>query len=94
MKNRYNIYKLKEKKKDNLLDKLKEVNLLKQKAIDKNNYVLTFYFSEQLKDNPVWWYFLYKDFFNENTKEPRNMSYYAILLIEQKIMKIINTLLV
>ncbi|WJG25192.1 TIGR04141 family sporadically distributed protein [Vibrio furnissii] len=84
MKNRYNIYKLKEKKKDNLLDKLKEVNLLKQKAIDKNNYVLTFYFSEQLKDNPVWWYFLYKDFFNENTKEPRNMSYYAILLIEQK----------
>ncbi|MBP1125293.1 MULTISPECIES: hypothetical protein [Pseudomonas] len=69
MSNTYNIYKIKHHKIKELKEKLKSVGLVEQKTLHAFNYSNTFYFSENIKGNDVWWWETYKEFFNDNIKE-------------------------
>jgi uncharacterized protein (TIGR04141 family) len=84
MKNTYNIYRMPKKNDVALNRKIKEVGLIEQKTINYESYELTFYFSENLQGNPIWWYSTYKDFFLPQTIEPKNMFFYGLLVIENK----------
>lgn len=81
MPNTYNIYKIKHHKVKELKDKLKSVGLVEQKTLPTLNYSKTFYFSENIKGNDVWWWKTYREFFNDDVKEPKNTltlaCYYA-----------------
>lgn len=83
MQSSYNVYRMKNKKMALLEKKMQEINLIKQKSQMHNGYKLTFYFSEDLKGNSIWWYKTYFDFFKDGIKEPTNRFYYGLLLIEK-----------
>lgn len=80
MSNTYNIYKVLSEKKADLLKKIESVGLLEHKRQIYDNYEMTFYFSEDVEGNDVWWYETYKDFFNPNTKSPKNIFYFGLLI--------------
>lgn len=80
MSNTYNIYSVIPEKFDDLLAKLKSVGLEEQKTSEVEGYKMTFYFSENLTGNEVWWWGTYKDFFNDDVKEPKNFFYYGVLI--------------
>ena len=83
MANRYNIYKLKIGSLNKLVRKVTNEGLIKQKTIQNGDYQLTFYFSENVEGNDVWWYTAYKDFFKEGIEEPQNYFYFGLLIIEK-----------
>lgn len=56
MANTYNIYKVKPAKLDKLKEKLISVGLVEQKTLQKDGYLKTFYFSEKVEGNEVWWW--------------------------------------
>jgi len=82
MSNTYNIYKIKHHKIKELKEKLKSVGLVEQKTLHAFNYSNTFYFSENIKGNDVWWWETYKEFFNDNIKEPKNTFNFGVLLCQ------------
>lgn len=82
MPNTYNIYKIKHHKIKELKEKLKSVGLVEQKTLPVSNYSKTFYFSENIKGNDVWWWEIYKEFFNDNVKEPKNTFNFGVLLCQ------------
>ncbi|MFH3639517.1 sporadically distributed protein, TIGR04141 family, partial [Acinetobacter baumannii] len=65
MGNTYNIYKIRPNKYDELIEKVEKVDLIEQKTIISGNYEMTFYFSEKLKGNEIWWWTTYREFFNK-----------------------------
>jgi uncharacterized protein (TIGR04141 family) len=83
MSNRYNIYKLKSKQFDNLREKIDKEGLVEQKSKEIDGYRLIFYFSEDIDGNPIWWYETYKNFFKDGLKEPRNIFYFGLLVVEK-----------
>ena len=82
MPNTYNIYKIKHHKVKELKDKLKSVGLVEQKTLTTLNYSKTFYFSEKIKGNDVWWWETYREFFNDKVKEPKNTFNFGVLLCQ------------
>ena len=82
MANTYNIYKVKPTKLDQLKEKLKSVGLVQQKTLENDGYLKTFYFSEKVEGNDVWWWSTYRSFFNEGVKEPKNTFNFAVLLCQ------------
>lgn len=82
MANTYNIYKVKLAKIDQLKEKLKSVGLVEQKTLKKDGYAKTFYFSEKVEGNEVWWWKTYRDFFNEGIEEPKNIFNFAVLICQ------------
>lgn len=85
MANAYNIYKVKSAKLDQLKEKLKSVGLVEQKTLEKDGYLKTFYFSEKVEGNEVWWWKTYRDFFNENIEEPKNIFNFAVLICQNNV---------
>ncbi|WP_217997749.1 DUF6119 family protein [Pseudomonas syringae group genomosp. 3] len=85
MANTYNIYKVKSAKLDQLKEKLKSVGLVEQKTLEKDGYLKTFYFSEKVGGNEVWWWKTYRDFFNENIEEPKNILNFAVLICQNNV---------
>jgi uncharacterized protein (TIGR04141 family) len=82
MANTYNIYKVKSEKFEQLKEKLKSVGLIEQKTLERGGYKKTFYFSEKVEGNDVWWWETYRDFFNENIEEPKNIFNFAVLICQ------------
>jgi len=80
MSNVYNIYRMKFYNLEKLTEKIESVGLKKQKSIDCDNYTMTFYFSENIQGNEIWWWQTYKEFFNDDTPEPKNIFYYGLLV--------------
>ena len=60
MSNTYNIYRLKFEELDNLLKKINSVGLVEQKTQVYDNYEMTFFFSENIEGNDIWWHETYK----------------------------------
>lgn len=81
MSNRYNIYKLKPSCFDKLKEKIEKEGLVKQKNKENDGYRLTFYFSENIEGNPIWWYQTYKDFLKDDIEEPKNIFYFGLLIV-------------
>ncbi|TSD76152.1 sporadically distributed protein, TIGR04141 family [Pseudomonas sp. KBS0710] len=82
MPNTYNIYKIKHHKIKQLKEKLKSVGLIEQKTLPIANYSKTFYFSENIEGNNVWWWETYREFFNDKVKEPKNKFNFGVLLCQ------------
>jgi uncharacterized protein (TIGR04141 family) len=80
MSNTYNIYKIQLEKLVPLSKKLADVGLIEQKTVESGNFRLTFYFSEQVAGNTLWWRETYKDFFNDGLGDPKNIFYFGLLL--------------
>lgn len=80
MNNTYNIYKVKHSKLAQLKEKLNAVGLLEQKTLISNNYSMTFYFSDKVKGNDIWWWETYRDFFNDDVIKPINIFHFGMLL--------------
>lgn len=80
MSNTYNIYKVQFEKFAALSEKLRNVGLVEQKTIESGNFKLTFYFSENVEGNELWWWQTYQDFFKDGLGEPRNVFYFGLLL--------------
>jgi hypothetical protein len=80
MHNTYNIYKIRHERLADLSQKLTSVGLIEQKTLESNNYKMTFYFSENVDGNPIWWWQTYSDFFKEGIDEPKNYFYFGVLL--------------
>lgn len=80
MHNTYNIYKIKPEKLGQLLAKLAAVGLTEQKTLPAGDYSMTFYYSENIRGNDVWWWEVYREFFNDAVREPKNVFHFALLL--------------
>ncbi|MCD5328385.1 DUF6119 family protein [Chromobacterium piscinae] len=76
----YNIYKLRSEYLEQLLEKISSVGLAEQKTINDNGYKMTFYFSENVKGNPIWWWNTYNVFFKDGIVEPHNIFHFALLI--------------
>lgn len=83
MNNPYNIYKVKPSKLDQLKEKLAGVGLVEQKTHQADNYSMTFYFSEKIKGNDIWWWETYQNFFNNEVAKPQNIFHFGLLLCIQ-----------
>lgn len=84
MSNTYNIYRLKFEELDNLLKKINSVGLVEQKTQVYDNYEMTFFFSENIEGNDVWWHQTYKTFLNPQTKPPKNIFYFGLLICKNQ----------
>ena len=84
MSNTYNIYKVKFAEIAGLLQKIESVGLVKQKTQIYDNYDMTFYFSEEVEGNDVWWYETYKDFLNSQDELPKNVFYFGLLICKNE----------
>lgn len=65
---------------EKLIEKIESVGLKRQKSLICENYSMTFYFSENIQGNKIWWWQTYKEFFNDDTPEPKNIFYYGLLV--------------
>jgi len=77
---KYNIYKIIKSEENNLIDKLKSVNLQKTCCKEINGFKFDFYYSQDPEQIDIWWTDLYKDFF-EDIDKPKNKIYFGVLLI-------------
>lgn len=82
MANTYNIYKVKSAKLEQLKEKLESVGLVEQKTLEGDGYLKTFYFSQKIEGNEVWWWKTYREFFKENVEEPKNVFNFAVLICQ------------
>ena len=80
MSNTYNIYKINFEKINDLLNKIEFVGLVEQKTQIYDNYEMTFYFSEKIEGNDIWWYETYREFFKTDITPPKNLFYFALLI--------------
>lgn len=76
----FNIYKINQFKIDDFLEKLKYIGLKKQKTKTIENYDLTFYFSDNVKGNEIWWLKTYEEFLENKQKDKYNIFHYGLLL--------------
>jgi len=76
----YNIYRIKKTLIDKLKEKIQTTELVEQKTIKTKNFTSTFYFSENIKGNDVWWWETYKPFMKKTTSNPANVFYYGLLI--------------
>ena len=77
---KYNIYKIDKEKEEELIEKLKSVNLELSKIITVDNYKLSFYFSNEPDNISIWWTSVYSEFLEEDNI-PCNKVYFATLII-------------
>ncbi|WP_180114709.1 DUF6119 family protein [Acinetobacter sp. YH12140] len=82
--NTYNIYKLKFSEMKGLLEKLESVGLVEQKTQIYDNYEMTFYFSEKVEGNDVWWHETYKDFLISQNNSPKNIFHFGLLICKNE----------
>lgn len=80
MHNTFNIYKIKHNKLEQLLEKLRAAGLTEQKTLQPDHYSMKFFFSENIRGNDIWWWHTYREFFNENIREPKNTFHFGLLL--------------
>ncbi|HDX8340142.1 TPA: TIGR04141 family sporadically distributed protein [Aeromonas dhakensis] len=80
MSNTYNIYKVRSNKLDPLLEKVRTVGLVEQKTVNSIQYRMTFYFSEEIVGNDIWWWSTYRDFFCDHVTKPQNKFFFGLLL--------------
>ncbi len=80
MSNTYNIYKVRSNKLDLLLEKVRTVGLIEQKTVNSIKYRMTFYFSEEIVGNDIWWWSTYRDFFCDHVTKPQNKFFFGLLL--------------
>lgn len=84
MSNAYNIYKIKFSEMDGLLEKIESVGLVEQKTQIYDNYEMTFYFSEKVEGNDVWWHETYKEFLISQDNSPKNIFYFGLLICKNE----------
>lgn len=65
---------------NDLQEKLISVRLREQKTIVSNGYNMTFYFSQDIDGNNIWWWDTYKQFFNDDIREPKNIFHFGLLI--------------
>lgn len=82
MSNTYNIYRMKSNQLKYLYEKIQTIGLREQKTNLSDEYKMTFFFSEKLEGNPVWWWSTYREFFNEGISEPVNLLNFALLIAQ------------
>ena len=82
--NTYNIYSVKAEEFSGLLEKINSVGLVEQKTQIYDNYVMTFYFSEKVEGNEIWWYETYKEFINLQGKMPKNIFHFGLLICKNE----------
>ncbi|NHB57600.1 TIGR04141 family sporadically distributed protein [Acinetobacter sp. 194] len=82
--NTYNIYSLKVEEFSGLLEKIKSVGLVEQKSQIYDNYEMTFYFSEKVEGNDIWWFETYKEFINVQGKTPKNIFHFGLLICKNE----------
>jgi len=80
---RFNVYKIKNEEKSNLLQKFNRAGLQEQKSEIISGYKLTFYFSENPDEVNIWWVSFYRNFLPNQLTQLKNKIYFAILLIEK-----------
>ena len=61
----YNIYRMPKGLLKELIEKISDEGLVKQKSITRQGYKLIFYFSDKLKGNEVWWWDVFNAFFKK-----------------------------
>lgn len=78
---KFNLYKIIPEKKDDLVEKLQTVGLVRtaQKVIDE--YTMEFYFSEEPDEIEIWWVDLYKDYLDSNRATPFNLVFFGTMII-------------
>lgn len=80
MSTQYNIYRIKL----NLIEKLKakifSTELVEQKTISSANFLSTFYYSENVEGNEVWWWKTYNAYIKNLSLKPTNKFYYGLLI--------------
>ncbi|WP_168190823.1 DUF6119 family protein [Aquitalea aquatilis] len=76
----YNIYKLPPPNLEPLKEKMDSVGLKEQKTKVVSDYTITFYFSENVAENLIWWWKAYEEYFNDGIAEPKNKFYFALLI--------------
>ena len=76
--NTYNIYKLKFTEITGLLEKIQSVGLVQQKTQIYDNYEMTFYFSEKVEGNDIWWHQTYKEFLISQDNSPKNIFHFGL----------------
>ncbi len=84
MGNIYNIYRMKASKLKDLREKIESVGLVEQKTNNSDGYEMEFFYSESLKGSEIWWWNLYKDFFNDGLEEPLNYFHFALLIATKR----------
>lgn len=62
------------------MDKLNSVGLVEQKTDESTSYKMTFYFSQSLRGNEIWWWKTYRNFFKDDVVEPKNIFYFGVLI--------------
>jgi uncharacterized protein (TIGR04141 family) len=82
--NTYNIYKLKFAEITGLLEKLESVGLVEQKTQIYDNYEMTFYFSEKVEGNDIWWHETYREFLNSQNSSPKNIFHFGLLICKNE----------
>lgn len=82
--NTYNIYKVKFSEMKQLLEKLETVGLIEQKTQIYDNYEMTFYFSEKVEGNDVWWHETYKEFLTSQNNSPKNIFHFGLLICKNE----------
>lgn len=82
--NTYNIYKLKFTEITGLLEKIQSVGLVQQKTQIYDNYEMTFYFSEKVEGNDIWWHQTYKEFLISQDNSPKNIFHFGLLICEDE----------
>ncbi|GKW26932.1 DUF6119 family protein [Pectobacterium brasiliense] len=76
----YNIYRMEYSKVNELVKKITSVGLIEQKSIGKKKYKMTFYYSDNVKGNTVWWWQTFQNFFKDDVVEPFNIFHFGLLL--------------
>lgn len=76
----YNIYRMPQDLLKELIEKISNEGLVKQKSITHQGYRLIFYFSDKLKGNEVWWWDVFNAFFKKSVKRPYNIFYFGLLI--------------
>ena len=80
MSTQYNIYRIKLDLVDNLKLKISTTELVEQKTIASSSFTSTFYYSENVKGNDVWWWKTYNPYINNLSIKPTNKFYYGLLI--------------
>lgn len=77
---KYNLYRINQDQKQNLLTKLKLVDLeqISEKQIDDFNF--KFYFSKKPDEIDIWWVNIFDEFL-AGLQQPKNLMYFGVLLI-------------
>lgn len=81
---KFNIYKIREGEKENLLYRFEKTSLKEQAFKNLDGYKLTFYFSEKPDEVAIWWIDFYKDFLPDEFNGLKNKIYFGALTAEKR----------